>query len=49
VINEHFEEDLNAVLSSAIAFQQPVRKSPSKMVPQLIVIVDIHATVEQVE
>jgi hypothetical protein len=25
VINEHFEEDFNAVLSSAIVFQQPVR------------------------
>jgi hypothetical protein len=25
VINEHFEEDFNAVLSSAIVFQQPVK------------------------
>ena len=25
VIIEHFEEDFNAVLSSAIVFQQPVR------------------------
>jgi hypothetical protein len=25
VINEYFEEDFNAVLSSAIVFQQPVK------------------------
>jgi hypothetical protein len=28
VINEYFEEDFNAVLSSAIVFQLPVRISP---------------------
>ena len=26
VINEHFEEDLNAVLSSAVVFQQPAKR-----------------------
>jgi hypothetical protein len=25
IINEHFEEDFNAVLSSAIVFQQPAK------------------------
>jgi hypothetical protein len=26
VINEHFEEDFNTVLSSAIVFQQPAKE-----------------------
>ena len=29
VINEHFEKDLNAVLSSAVVFQQPVKVRPT--------------------
>jgi hypothetical protein len=29
VINEHFEEDFNAVLSSAIVFQQPAKETVS--------------------